>query len=104
MNNKNKSGFTKWKEELDRVLEKATPVDRVVTILSLGCSFAIIALALMTLLDIWEGAFMVFAPLMGIQMLLQAKLCWNASRKTAYKYLIASAVIWVIVILLLIFE
>lgn len=102
-NNSKKNGFAKWNDELQRVLDEATPIDRILTVFSLACSFVIIILALLLLLDIWEGAFMVFAPLMGVQMLLQAKLCWKANQKTAKKYLVAAAVIWLIVILLLIF-
>ena len=102
-NQKKKSGFEKWKDELQRILEKQNPIDRVLTILSLVCSGAIIVLALMVLFEIWDGAFMIFAPLMGIQLMLQAKLCWETSRKTAYKYLIAAGVVCLIIVLIMVF-
>ncbi len=57
---------------------------KIVTMISLAVSLAVVVLAVLQIFDIWEQAVNICVPLMGVSMLCQAYIQWNTSRKTAY--------------------
>ena len=67
---------TKWKD---------TPLlHKVVTIISILASLSVVVLAVLQIFGVWNRAINVFMPLMGVTMLCQCYIQWNASRKVAY--------------------
>ena len=67
---------TKWKD--------TPPAHKVVTICSVIASLAVAVLALLYLFEVWDNAINVCVPLFGVEMLCQAYIQWNTSRKVAY--------------------
>lgn len=67
---------TKWKD--------TPPAHKVVTICSVIVSLAVAVLALLYLFEVWDNAINVCVPLLGVEMLCQAYIQWNTSRKVAY--------------------
>ena len=67
---------TNWKD--------APLLHKVVTIISVLASLSVVVLAVLQMFDIWDQAINVFMPLMGVEMLFQAYMQWNNSRKVAY--------------------
>ena len=57
---------------------------KIVTMISVAVSLAVVVLAVLQIFDIWEQAVNICVPLMGVSMLCQAYIQWNTSRKTAY--------------------
>ena len=57
---------------------------KIVTILSILISLSVVVLAVLQMFDIWNQAINICVPLMGITMLCQAYIQWNANRKVAY--------------------
>ena len=67
---------TKWKD---------TPLaQKIVTVLSIIVAISVIVLAILQILDIWTQAINLCIPLMGVNLLCQAYIQWNTSRKVAY--------------------
>ena len=67
---------TKWKD---------TPMlQKVITVFSVIVSLAVVTLAVLQIFDIWTQAINLCIPLMGVNLLCQTYMQWNASRKTAY--------------------
>ena len=67
-----------------------TTRDRIINVLIIILSVAVIALAALQLLGIWEDSINVYEPLIGVVLLLQAKLFWNMNRKIAVLQLCAA--------------
>ena len=67
---------TKWKDE--------PLLHKVVTVISVLVSLSVVVLAVLQMFDILDHAINVFMPLMGVTMLCQCYIQWNASRKVAY--------------------
>ena len=67
-----------------------TTRDRIINVLIIILSVAVIALAALQLLGIWEDSINVYEPLIGVVLLLQAKLFWRKNRKIAVVQLCAA--------------
>ncbi len=67
---------TKWKD--------APTLHKVITVLSVIVSLAVVTLAVLQIFDIWTQAINLCIPLMGVNLLCQTYMQWNTSRKTAY--------------------
>lgn len=67
---------SKWKD--------APLSHKIVTIISVTVSLAVIVLAILQIFDIWNQSINICIPLMGITMLCQAYNQWNTNRKIAY--------------------
>ena len=67
---------TKWKD---------TPLShKIITVFSVIVSLAVVTLAILQIFEIWTQAINLCVPLMGVNLLCQTYIQWNASRKTAY--------------------
>lgn len=64
--------------------KKNTPLHCFIAVLGIIISVAVIVLAVLQILDIWNNAITVFMPLMGLNQLCQAYTQWNTNRKVAY--------------------
>ncbi|MBQ3529787.1 MAG: hypothetical protein IJA47_04770 [Oscillospiraceae bacterium] len=67
---------TKWKD--------APLIHKIVTVVSIIVALSVIVLAILQMFDIWTQAINICVPLMGVNLLCQAYIQWNTSRKTAY--------------------
>ena len=67
-----------------------TTADRIINVLVIVLSVAVIVLAALQLLGIWEDSINVYEPLIGVVLLLQAKLLWTKNRKIAVMQLCAA--------------
>ena len=67
---------TKWKDE--------PLLHKVVTVISVLSSLSVVVLAVLQMFNVWGHAINVFMPLMGVTLLCQCYIQWNASRKVAY--------------------
>lgn len=64
---------------------KDTPTShKVVALLSVIVSLAVVVLAILQIFEIWTQAINLCIPLMGLGLLCQTYIQWNTSRKTAY--------------------
>jgi len=75
--------------------------NRIAAVIALIAGVAVIVLAAVQLLDVWEGAINVYMPLLGVINLCHAVGQWKTSRKMAYLSLavavvifLCSAVVW----------
>ena len=67
---------TKWKD---------SPLSyKIITVLSVIVSLAVVTLAILQIFDIWTQAINLCVPLMGVNLLCQTYIQWNTSRKSAY--------------------
>lgn len=82
-----------WKE--------ASAWKRIVTIVSILASLSVIVLGVLQILNIWNLAVNISVPLMGLVMLCQAYIQWNASRKVAYFSLGTAGFIFICAIVVL---
>ena len=57
---------------------------KIITVGSIIVSLAVLVLAMLQIFDVWDQAINIFMPLMGVEMLFQAYMQWNNSRKVAY--------------------
>ena len=62
---------------------KMTTQDWIINVLIIALSVAVIVLAALQLLDIWEDSINVYEPLIGIVLLLQAIYHWKKNRSVA---------------------
>lgn len=77
---------TKWKD---------TPLaQKIVTVLSIIVAISVIVLAILQILDIWTQAINLCIPLMGVNLLCQAYIQWNTSRRSAYVSLCCAALVF----------
>ena len=79
-----------------------TTRDRIINVLIIVLSVAVIALAALQLLGIWEDSINVYEPLIGVVLLLQAKLLWTKNRKIAVMQLCAAGFAFICTFVILI--
>ena len=79
-----------------------TTADRIINVLIIVLSVAVIALAALQLLGIWEDSINVYEPLLGVILLLQAKLLWTKNRKIAVMQLCAAGFVFICTFVILI--
>ena len=79
-----------------------TTQDRIINALIIILSVAVIALAALQLLGIWEDSINVYEPLLGVILLLQAKLLWTKNRKIAVMQLCAAGFVFICTFVILI--
>ena len=79
-----------------------TTQDRIINVLIIILSVAVIALAALQLLGIWEDSINVYEPLLGVILLLQANLFWNQNRKIAVFQLLAAVFVFVCAFVILV--
>ena len=78
---------TKWKD---------TPLaQKIVTVLSIIVAISVIVLAILQILDIRTQAINLCIPLMGVNLLCQAYIQWNTSRRSAYVSLCCAALVFI---------
>ena len=78
---------TKWKE--------APLSHKIMTVLSIVTSLAVVTLAILQIFEIWTQAINLCIPLMGVNLLCGAYTQWNTNRKTAYFSLGCAAFIFI---------
>ena len=88
-----KQSNTRWQQK--------SPFEKLLTITSITCSIAVIVLALLQLLGIWNDAVRVYMPLTALVMLIQAKELWNKSRTAAIINLCTAIFVAAVCILIL---
>ena len=76
-------------------MKEVSALHKVVFVISIISSLAVIVLAVLQIFDIWNQAINISMPLMGVTMLCQAYMQWNNSRKVAYFSLGTAAFIFV---------
>ena len=79
-----------------------TTRDRILNVLIIVLSVAVIALAVLQLLGIWEDSIHVYEPLIGIVLLLQAFCHWKKNRNVAIISLCAAGFIFVCAFVILV--
>ena len=79
-----------------------TTQDRIINALIIILSVAVIALAALQLLGIWEDSINVYEPLLGVILLLQAKLLWTKNRKIAVIQLCAAGFVFICAFVILV--
>lgn len=79
-----------------------TTRDRIINVLIIILSVAVIVLAALQLLGIWENSINVYEPLIGVVLLLQAQLFWKKNRKIGVLQLCAAGFIFACAIVILI--
>jgi len=79
-----------------------TTQDRIINVLIIVLSVAVIVLAALQLLGIWEDAINVYEPLIGIVLLLQAIYHWKKNRSVAIISLCAAGFILTCAIVILV--
>ena len=79
-----------------------TTRDRIINILIIILSVTVIALAALHLLGIWEDSINVNEPLLGVILLLQAKLFWKKNRKIAVIQLCAAGFVFICAFVILV--
>ena len=89
-----KQSNTRWQQK--------SPFEKALTITSITCSIAVIVLALLQLLGVWNDAVRVYMPLTALVMLIQAKELWNKSRTAAIINLCTAIFVAAVCILILI--
>jgi len=81
---------------------KMTTRDRIINALIIVLSVAVIALATLQLFGVWEDSINVYEPLIGVVLLLQAKLFWKKNRKIAVVQLCAAGFVFICAFVILI--
>ena len=79
-----------------------TTQDRITNVLIIILSVAVIVLAALQLFGIWEDAINVYEPLIGVVLLLQAKLFWKKNRKIAVVQLCAAGFVFICAFVILV--
>ena len=79
-----------------------TTQDRIINALIIILSVAVIVLAALQLLGIWENSIDVYEPLIGVVLLLQAVYHWKKNRNVAIISLCASGFIFACAIVILV--
>lgn len=88
--------------KLQEVWKQKSKKDIALSITIMTGSVAVIILAALQLLGIWENAINVFEPLIGVVMLLQAIQNWNKNRGVAIVSLLAALFVFGCAIIILI--
>ena len=74
---------------------KDTPtLHKVITVFAVIVSLAVVTLAVLQIFDIWTQAINLCIPLMGVNLLCQTYIQWNASRRSAYVSLCCAALVF----------
>ena len=81
---------------------KLTKPDKIINVLIIVLSVAVIALAALQLLGIWKNSINVYEPLVGVVLLLQAKLFWRKNRQIAVIQLCAAGFVFICAFVILI--
>lgn len=81
---------------------KLSKPDKIINVLIIVLSVAVIALAALQLLGIWENSINIYEPLIGVVLLLQAQLFWKKNRKIGVLQLCAAGFIFACAIVILI--
>lgn len=76
-------------------MKEVSALHKVVFVISIISSLAVVVWAVLQIFDIWNQAINISMPLMGVTMLCQAYMQWNNSRKVAYFSLGVAAFIFV---------
>ena len=84
---------TRWQQK--------SPLGKLLTVTGIACSVAVIVLALLQLLGVWEDAVRVYMPLTALVMLIQAVENWKQNRTAAVINLCAAIFIAIVCILIL---
>ena len=79
-----------------------TTRDRIIHVLIIVLSVAVIILAALQLLGIWKDSINVYEPLVGVVLLLQAKLFWKKNRETAVIQLCAAGFVFICAFVILV--
>ena len=79
-----------------------TTRDRIINVLIILLSVAVIALAALQLLGIWEDSIIVYEPLIGIVLLLQTIFHWKKNRTVAILSLCAAGFVFACTIVILV--
>ena len=79
-----------------------TTQDRIINALIIILSVAVIALAALQLLGIWEDAINVYEPLIGVVLLLQAIYHWKKNRSVAIISLCAAGFVFICAFVILV--
>lgn len=74
---------------------KLSKPDKIINALIIVLSVAVIILAALQLLGIWDNSINVYEPLVGVILLLQAKLFWRKNRKIAVMQLCAAGFVFI---------
>lgn len=80
----------KWLENF----QKKTLFARILTLINLVCSAAVILLSLLYLFDVFEKGLVIAMPLMGVIMMTQCGLFWKKDRALAVFSLLAGLFIF----------
>lgn len=78
-----------------------SPSQKFLTIAGIACSTAVILLALLQLLGVWEDAIRVYMPLTALVMLIMAKENWQHNRTAAIINLCTAIFVAAVCILIL---
>ena len=81
---------------------KMTTRDRIINALIIVLSVAVIALATLQLFGVWEDSINVYEPLIGVVLLLQAKLFWKKNCKIAVIQLCAAGFVFICAFVILV--
>ena len=81
---------------------KLSKPDKIINALIIVLSVAVIALAALQLLGIWKNSINVYEPLVGVVLLLQAKLFWRKNRKIAVAQLCAAGFVFICAFVILV--
>lgn len=81
---------------------KLSKLDKIINALIIILSVAVIALAALQLLGIWEDSINVYEPLIGVVLLLQAIYHWKKNRTVAIISLCAAGFIFACAIVILV--
>ena len=81
---------------------KLSKPDKIINVLIIVLSVAVIALAALQLLGIWENSINIYEPLIGVVLLLQAKLFWKKNRKIAVIQLCAAGFVFICAFVILV--
>ena len=81
---------------------KMTTRDRIINALIIVLSVAVIALATLQLFGVWEDSINVYEPLIGVVLLLQAKLFWKKNREMAVIQLCAAGFVFICAFVILV--
>lgn len=70
-------------------------VQKIVTVLSIVIGISVVILAFLQIFEVWTQAVNLCVPLMGVNLLCQAYMQWNASRRSAYVSLCCAVLVFI---------
>ena len=69
---------------------------RVVTVINVAASVLVVLVAVLDILDLWDGAMGLFIFLLGVVNLCRAYLVWNTDRDGAALYLLSTIIVFAV--------